>query len=348
VLRKKHQLYGAGVLIASVLALASAGAGEDIVSLYLSGQHEDAVRQILSQSGWPDTKASWSWARVTPDTPPSRLKAVMALKIELTVVRGASHVCAGREIPPPGWPARMPTRFRKDPILERLEDPSRGTVDYRFLRAWYLLGVSYDQGLGDLASALLCLEIAPERVVTAPEAQLALGAIHETAWHRTNEDGVSVRGVSGNLKSAEVAYRRAVQHAPALAEARLRLARVLVLQAHYVEAAETLETLRTHPDPHIAYLTRLFEGDLLDRQGLSDAALGTYREARRLLPDAQSPWLASAAARYLRGERNDAAEEVAKAVQVAAAAAADPWLWYLKGTAIDTARYLSAVRTSVQ
>jgi hypothetical protein len=346
-LLKRHQPYAAIVLLAGVLPFAPVEAAEDIVSMYLSGDHENAVRQVMSQPGWPNAKASWAWARFTKETPPSRLKALMALKIELTILRGVSHVCAGREMPPPGWPAGMPTRFRKDPILERLEDPTRGSLDYEFLSAWYLLGVSYDQGLGDLASAHLCLEVAPQRVGAAPEAQVALGAIHEIAWHRTNEDGLRVRGLSGDLKVAEAAYRRALQDAPNLRAARLRLARVLVLQAQYVEATTMLERLRAHPDREIAYLARLFEGDMFDRQGLSDDALASYSEATKLFPDSQSPWLASAAARYLQGQRNDAVEHAAIAVRVDASAPADPWLWYLKGTAIEAARYLSALRTSV-
>ena len=133
------------------------------------------------------------------------------------------------------------------------------------------------------------------------------------------------------LVQARQALERAVELDPALAEARVRLARVYVLLKDekraipHLEHARTLESL-----PAYRYLASLMLGDLRRRAGDVDLAIELYLSARHLLPNAQSSYVAQAHALRAAGRPEDATA-VIEDMLGRPAHDDDPWVYYPRG-----------------
>jgi tetratricopeptide (TPR) repeat protein len=219
--------------------------------------------------------------------------------------------------------------------------------DYTFLEAWYSLAAAYNQGKGDLESAVNCIRRAPDRLRNRPQLLLALGTVHEMAWHERTENGLRLHDIQPDLRVASNAYEQAWTLG-GIAEARLRLARVLGLQERHAEALTLLRNPPPFDEKLLLYLRDLFEGDTLERSGDLDAAERAYQGAARTIPGAHSATFALAHLRYTRGRRASALAEVRRNDVEALNAPVDPWLWYLKGTGRRAAHYLETVRTIVR
>jgi tetratricopeptide (TPR) repeat protein len=254
-------------------------------------------------------------------------------------------------------PAHLPHAVLAKRLLAALELPpavSRRTEelasDNTFLRPWYLLMIAYEQGRGFWPRAMDYVPAARKQCGDHPEMLLAIGAIHEMAWMFEHQEGRKV-GVSGDLKEAEAADRGALAGNPQLVEARLRLGRVLTWRGDFDGAVRTLAELRPDTTERgFLYLARLFEGDVLERHGDLDRAAPAYSAAIDALPASPSARIALAHLRHLEGKRSEAADRV---TAVAAEAkrtddGADPWLWYLRGTAWRAPAYLDVLRAMVK
>ncbi len=279
------------------------------------------------------------------------LVAALALQVE-TAVFALSDV-APVPVTPCGSRPPLATSGEKavqggwiqDRLLVVLQD-ERSQDD--FVRLWYLLMISYLHGAGFVGRAAQCIDMAPPRLRAHPDMQLALGASHEYGWQQVKEADGEITGFSPDLHGAERAYRAAIDAAPGLQEARLRLGRVLTLQDRPADALAMLSTVRD-PDPAFRYLAQLFQGEARERTHDYAGAGTAYQAAAALIPTAQSASMALVQLAHLQGRRVEAATRMREAALPARASdSGDPWLLYSRGIAWRTAGCLRVVRSIAQ
>jgi tetratricopeptide (TPR) repeat protein len=110
------------------------------------------------------------------------------------------------------------------------------------------------------------------------------------------------------LKNAEDRFRIALKIDPQLAEARMRLGRVLQQRGKLREAHAELEAVLNQPDAPavVRYLASMFLVDVLEAEGQTAAAYTRVRELVTRFPDCQSVRLAMSRVYEARGDRASA------------------------------------------
>ena len=320
-----------------------------IVEMYLAGEFEAATKALREIPPSARQRAADMFLRSQLQPfQRKRVQAMLQLETEATIVGGMPLKCLVAREPWPGWAPGPLSMARKPAVLEMLEDATLSLPDLKFLRAWYVTVIAYDQGREYLQDALGCFDAASVSLRRDPEMLLALGAIHESAWQRNHQDGITTPSIAPDLEKAEEAYRAALSAAPTLLEAELRLARILAQRSDNDEALRILHRLKQVPDKDIAYLACLFEGDILERREEYSRAAESYLAARNLMPDAQSPGIALAFLAHRQGRRIDAAAAVVETLGAANRQPGDPFDWYYKGTARRTSACLVVLRALVQ
>jgi len=152
---------------------------------------------------------------------------------------------------------------------------------------------------------------------------------------------------TGALIQAREAFEHAVALNPALAEARLRLGRVYVLQKDDARAAPHLEQARAvEALPAYRYLASLMLGDVHARRGSIETATELYLGARRLMPNAQSSYVAHAHALRTAGRASEATAVVAEMLG-RGVHDDDPWMFYPRGLELALTQ-LGPLRALVQ
>ena len=294
-------------LVAFVLALAALSGGpaglaapswDGVISMYLAGDFDQAVYQARRTLG--SVYGALQKSNMKPFNR-RRFQAGLAVQTEVGFANGWTVTCVVERLDREQTPFGVPYRDR---FLELLEDPSVSPPDYVFLRSWYLTVAAYNQGRGSLRKALECLTTAPAAVRETPEALLALGAVYENAWQWFHDDGLETAGVASDLTLAERAYQEAVDKAPRLAEAKLRLARVLIHRDATAEALVILDAINVNDDPYVGYLSRLFAGQAHEERGDDVRAAEAYQAALVMQGSAQSARVALAHLAHLRGQRS--------------------------------------------
>jgi tetratricopeptide (TPR) repeat protein len=159
---------------------------------------------------------------------------------------------------------------------------------------------------------------------------------------------MAVDSEHGELRQAEAFFRRALAHQPDMAEARLRLGRVVGQQGRHADAAgELRKALDLIQDDGLMYYGELF-------LGAEEAALGRYGEARAayeaaadLFPSAQSPLIALSELARRRGDRAGSLAAIQKVFDLPRAGdfgRDDPWWGYHLAQAKNADELLDAVR----
>jgi tetratricopeptide (TPR) repeat protein len=142
------------------------------------------------------------------------------------------------------------------------------------------------------------------------------------------------------LGLAESLYRRALAANPALAEARLRLGRVLTRLGRAEDAAKELRLVAAAiGDQRLSYYGQLFLGGALDRLRDTAGARAAYERAATLYPLAQSPQLALSQLAARAGDRRAALQVAAPTLSPRADTDDDP-LWTYHVTAGRDAQQL--------
>jgi tetratricopeptide (TPR) repeat protein len=148
------------------------------------------------------------------------------------------------------------------------------------------------------------------------------------------------------LARAAERYRQALAARPSLAEARVRLGRVLFLQGRVDEARPLLSRFGADADARARYLGALFAGGLEERAGETPAARRWYDAAVRAWPANQVARISLGRLLAHAGDRAGAAALVAtlpgesdKLDQDS-----DPWSWYHLGQAWRLERAFLALR----
>jgi tetratricopeptide (TPR) repeat protein len=221
---------------------------------------------------------------------------------------------------------------------------------YRATSAWMQHVENHDTQHVDRAR-----EIFP----TDPDILFLNGTLHET-YARAEIQAASrsvalptgftldVGSTRAELRQAEGFFRRALAHAPEMAEAHLRLGRVLGLQGHHADAvAELRQALTLLDDNALRYDGELFAGAEEEALGHYDAAGEAYARAGELYPGAQSPLIALSQLARRRGDRAGALASIQRVFalpQPGDEGREDPWWTYHLAQARNAEELLDAVR----
>lgn len=148
------------------------------------------------------------------------------------------------------------------------------------------------------------------------------------------------------LAEAERFFRRALSVAPDHQEARLRLARVLLLRSRAAEAAQELQRATPFDDPLLGYFAALLLGAAREAVGDPEGARQSYRHAAEMYPHAQSPRFALSALARRHGERSAALDALAGLfiAQEENKEDEDPWWTYDQLAGRDADDLLDAIR----
>jgi tetratricopeptide (TPR) repeat protein len=154
--------------------------------------------------------------------------------------------------------------------------------------------------------------------------------------------------IRDRLRQAEHFYRRALELDPALLEARLRLGALLVDTESTAAQIELRQVLAQAREPRQRYLAFLFLGQIEEKAGRHDRAIGLY--ARAL-----AAWPRSQVARIALGNAQDESGDVAPAQALIVAffghatseREQDPWSGYFNGQKDEGLRMLDDMRGRV-
>ena len=134
----------------------------------------------------------------------------------------------------------------------------------------------------------------------------------------------------GELEGAEGYFREALEIEPDLAEARLRLGRVLGLRGRHAEAvAELTRLLQGSLESHLEYFARLFLGAEHEALGALEPARDAYARAAELTSGARIPHLALARVARELGDGETMQHSLQQALAPEADdGSVDPWWQY--------------------
>jgi len=222
-------------------------------------------------------------------------------------------------------------------------------------RLWYRAIAAYFAERYLLAPALHHLERALELFPEDPDLLLDRGCLHETfaapriqAVVQTttlpNRGRILVASASSNLRDAERYFRQALDRKPNMTEARVRLARVLVLRERPGRARTELQrAIAETKDAVLLYYSQLFLADAEQALGNFDAAREAYQRAAAFYPRAQSPYLGLSHLARRQGDRPGAHRAIQQVLSLSAdeREREDPWWRYYEGTGPNAARLLS-------
>ena len=316
------------------LALAEA------LATYRDGQLRAALSRVQSI---PETSLNETVNRfctredVRPALRIVRMRIAAALLTETAFVRIQSSSVAWQD----PYLSSAHALMRK--LAEMADDGRDGAGDpeRRFVRDWYLLVASFRHGRAEVGWSRAYLSEARERFAKDPQVLLVTGSDHEmvsdvTAGYirRFSANGRSFNESKINpekeLEEAEKDFKQSAALAPDLAEARLRLGRVLMRRGDLDGATRELRGALAHAvQDQIRYLAWLFLGLVDVDRGDLESAEKSYLEALRLFPRAQTVKVAMSELAYLKGRDGDAAAQIVALLQ--SFVREDPWWGYLLG-----------------
>lgn len=189
-----------------------------------------------------------------------------------------------------------------------------------------------------------------------PELLVAVASIHEEGAAYGTPTGPAQPAAPGSagvrpdaraqLREARRLFEAALERDPGLALARLRLGRVLFRLGEPEAARAALDrALLGEPGRLVAFLGRLFLGQLDEEGGRLDDAIARYRSARELDPRSQSAAVALSNALLLRGDTAAARDALAAGLaQAGRRDRHDPWSEYLVANALGLLELAEALR----
>lgn len=222
---------------------------------------------------------------------------------------------------------------------------------YRATAAWMQQAESHDIDHIKRARALFPND---------PDILFLSGTLHEVyasseiqaaVHHATLPTGfeLDIGSARGELRQAEGFYRRALAQAPDMAEAHLRLGRVLALQGHQAEAvAELQQAITRLGDEELEYDGELFIGAAYEALARYDEAAAAYESAAARFPGAQSPLIALSQLARRRGDRAGALAAISRMFALPMpddGDRRDPWWVYKTVQAKNADDLLDALRS---
>jgi Tfp pilus assembly protein PilF len=226
-------------------------------------------------------------------------------------------------------------------LVERLDlrDPKQA----RFRQRWLALVASFFlwRTMPDLAMPYI------ERALRSGgqhgQAEMQAGIAEEMLAHIGDValqdpeviDAARVTPARMHLTFAEAHYRRALGLDESLAEAQLRLGRILYLRGESKQAREQFQAVARRPAPvRIQYLSHLFLGRAHQHAGDLTNAKAEFETALSLGPQFQTPYVALSVVESLAGNAAAARGAIERWTQSPHAGAEDPdpWSDYQNGT----------------
>lgn len=190
------------------------------------------------------------------------------------------------------------------------------------------------QGLPESQVLLTTEDLAAMRARRGPVMRNTLIRPSDTA------ERSGVRPAEVENAEAERLYRSALAAAPAMVEARVRLARLLDVRGRHDEAADELARAladRVTPAPAVVYFANLAAGRVDRALGQLESAAAHFQSALTLFPNAQAALLGASHVAVLRADVEGALAAV-RQLEVANATAdrrMDPWWSYSIGAGRD-------------
>ncbi len=221
--------------------------------------------------------------------------------------------------------------------------------------AWWRAVAALLGSRKEMMSAPLFLERAVRIFPHDADILLMAGGVHELIASPVVQDGTSevardIRDAhgneGGNLSKAERYYRDALAADPRLDEARVRLARVLVLRGRHEMALQALDgRIEAIAVPETRYFGYLVLGQAHEGLQHLETARAAYRQAIDLFPGAQSATLAIARLEHRRGDKAASVGALGRLFDRSAGDRGDPWTQYfVTGPARHSAELLEALR----
>ena len=291
----------------------------DLLRSYSSGHFKEVRNQLAS---WADDRIKKEAGQLRSSTvDPKTLQAAVLLHTELSAFNA--------------WGLSAETRALHLQVAEAFVALIPG--EKAFVRGWFLTVAYIYQGSNPSVS-LHYLKEARQQFPDDAEILFATGVTYETLaavdrdrdvledaekfYRRTGtsyETMVAVGKDSGELKDAEKFYRRSIEVDSGLAEAHLRLGKVLQERGgdRTEEANRELEWVATNAsDPHLLFLANLFLGDHHMSRDKFVAAVAFYRAAVDSEPRWQTAYIALSHALRASGERSAARDVMQKALRL--------------------------------
>lgn len=223
--------------------------------------------------------------------------------------------------------------------------------EHDFVRRWYQSTLSYfiDRELYDLFHFQRGEQLFPDdadiafRIGCLHEA-FACAVVQQSLRSLTLPPGarLGIQSAGAELRQAEVLFRKALRRDPGMAEARIRLGRVLGLQDRHVEAAEELRRVSAAIEaPTLQYYASLFLGAEEEALARRPEARAAYERALALYPDAQAARLALSQLERRGGRRGEARRLVQNLLDSPPdeTGQSDPWWRYHR----DSGRHADAM-----
>ena len=206
-----------------------------------------------------------------------------------------------------------------------------------FERYWLWAELAIAQGMVRSTFAEPLVAHALSRFPDEPRFLLARAIVTDQAW----PTGLAVsttnlyrpaRPTDAHIDDVISRYTDAIAHPETAPEARLRLAWFLHRIGRHQEALQYLDIVADEKglDESLRYDYRLFRGQVLAALGRTADAIGFYRQALAVVPNAQSARVSIMNALIHSGDRRGA-EAMAEQVQTAGTEAVDPWWQYVQG-----------------
>jgi tetratricopeptide (TPR) repeat protein len=288
-----------------------------LVRRYQSGDHDAAV---LEMESWSVPRVQACAGQLKPPIDATTLAAAAVLHTDVAIRQSSRELVV----------ANIRTAERLIGDLKRLK------FDPDFRRSWYVVAESRARQIDTTESTRL-LAAARVEFPEDPEVRLAAGSVNEMVadYFILAKSTPPER----QLGLAEDNFRAALDRAPSLVEARLRLGRVLCLMRRFDRAAAELERVRAEAgDPILRYLAGLFLGQVYEQTGRMTQAAESYRSALDAVPGGQSAWMALGHLLYMDGQRASAAGAVSQGLLAADSGngrgqVLDPWWYYPQGQA---------------
>ncbi len=224
-----------------------------------------------------------------------------------------------------------------------------------FARRWALLVAWYRHGMLDMEGLGQDVAELGRRFPNDPDVLLLSGSFAETLGWRALAATIivplslshAVRDRARRLDEARSAYERALRLAPALDEARLRLARIYEETHQYELALPALETVvRESTTVWVGYLAQLLSGRALEGVNRPAEAVAHYRQAAELCVECQVPLIALSNALRKTDDR-EGADRAARAAAARPSDGDDPWRQYYCGQSYRMSAALRELRREV-
>ena len=226
-----------------------------------------------------------------------------------------------------------------------------------FIRDWYLLVAAYLHGRLDLARSRVHLAEARRRFPGDAQILLATASDHEILSHLAtgsllyfeaarNQTSKERIDPDREMRTAIAFFRRALDAAPDLCEARLRLGRLLYLQGDLDGTTRELDAaIAASPPPPMRYLAAVFRGLVAAARADFARARDYYDDAAKIHPSGQTVAVARSELAYLEGRPADAARLMT--ALLGAPPDEDPWWSYLTGEGWHFRARLNELRAEV-